>query len=85
MRRFLITFSALFFLAACEPSVEDYVKDAEKREAKISECAEMGIIAAKNDKYCQMAMEAQGIAMRNAAGELLDTMTLQSGKDHKAE
>jgi hypothetical protein len=45
----------------------------------------MGIIAAKNDKYCQMAMEAQGIAMRNAAGELLDTMTLQSGKDHKAE
>lgn len=85
MRRFLLSFSALLLLSACEPSVDDYVQNARKREDKLRECGEMGVMAAKDDAYCQMAMEAQSIAMKKAAKDLIDTMTLQSASPDDAE
>lgn len=81
MRHFLLAISSLLLLAACEPTVDSYVKDAKKREGKLRECAEMGIAAAKDDKYCEMAMEAQGIVIREAANDLINSITLQSGEE----
>lgn len=83
MRRSLFAFSALFLLTACEPTVDGYVKNAKNREAKLRECAQMGVMAAKEDKLCQMAMEAQGIVLREAAGNFVDAITLQSGEEEK--
>lgn len=77
MTRFFIAVASLLLLTACEPTVEDYVEDAKLRKAKIEECAQMGMIAAQEDKFCTMAMEAQGIAMRNAAGNLMNAITMQ--------
>lgn len=78
MLRYALIVPALLLLSACEPTVDDYVKDAELRKEKLSECSEMGVLAAKDDKYCQMAFEAQGIAIKQAAGSLIDAITMQS-------
>lgn len=78
MHRSIVAVLALLFITACEPTIDTYVKDAKKREEKLRECADMGIIAAKDDTYCQMAMDAQAIVVREAASQLLDSITLQS-------
>lgn len=86
MRRFilpLVTIPVLLLVTACEPTVEDYVKNSKLREDKLRECTEMGVMAAKEDKYCQMAMEAQGIVIKQAAGNLVDAITLQQSDEEK--
>lgn len=86
MRR-LFYFPALLLplmaLSACEPSQEDYVDNAQLREDKLRECAEMGVMAAKEDTHCQMAMEAQAAVLKMKAGELLDAMTLQQSERNR--
>lgn len=84
MRRFvlpLVITPVLLLVTACEPTVEGYVKNSKLREEKLRECTEMGVMAAKEDKYCQMAMEAQGIVIKQAAGNLVDAITLQQSDD----
>lgn len=89
MRRSLLPpiLVSLCFLTACEPGVEDYAKNVKLRESKLRECGEMGVMAAKDDEHCQMAMEAQGIVIKREAGELLDAMTLRQfgSKDEQRE
>lgn len=84
MRRFLFLatpVAASLLLTACEPTVDDYTKNAKLREEKLRQCAEMGVMAAKDDEHCKMAMEAQSIVIRKAAGELVDSLTLQQSQD----
>lgn len=61
------------FLAGCELTVDDLVNNAEKRHQILKECAAMGL-AAKDEKKCQIAAEAELKAGKKAAGELLDSM-----------
>lgn len=88
MRRFLFLITApavLLLVSACEPTVDSYVKNSKLREEKLRECTEMGVMAAKDDEYCQMAMEAQGIVIKQAAGNLVDAMTMQQSDGDAAE
>lgn len=84
-----ITSICLFILtalliSACKPSVEGYVKNAKAREAKLRECADMGVMAAKDNEECNMAMEAQRIVIKQAAGNFIDAITLQQSDDDTA-
>lgn len=81
MRRAFAFAVPLFVLTACEPTVEGYVKDAEAREAKLRECANMGVIAAKDEPTCKMAMEAQSIVLKKSAKDLMNAITLQSSEE----
>lgn len=84
MRRFSSAFAAvavLPLLSACEPTVDDYVKNAKLREEALRICAEMGVMAARDDPKCHMAMEAQGIVIKQAAGHLVDSLTLQQSAE----
>jgi hypothetical protein len=78
MMRIILLLLSLLSLSACEPSVEDYVEDAKARDAKLKECADMGMSAAKEDVLCQRAFEAQKIAIKNATNNLLNTITMQN-------
>lgn len=79
MRRIAILLASLLALTACEPTVDSYVKDDKAREEKLRECAKMGVLVAKEDAYCQMAMEAQSIVLKQSAKNLMNAITLQSG------
>lgn len=76
--------ASLCLLSACEPNVQDYVDSAKLREEKLRECADMGVMAAKEDKFCQMAMEAQGIVIKQAAGNLFNAVTMQQSDEDDA-
>lgn len=60
-------------LTGCELTVDDLVNDADKRHEILKECASMGL-AAKDEKKCRIAAEAEVEAGKKAAGELLDSM-----------
>lgn len=83
MRRPAILAASLLALTACEPTVDSYVEDHKAREEKLRECAAMGVMVAKEDEYCRMAMEAQGIVLKQSAKNLMNAITLQSGDEEE--
>ena len=72
MRKLIIGLSFLPLLAACEPTVEGLAKDHEKRKEIMAECLEMGLQAAMDNKRCQIAAEAQQLAIKQGLENLAD-------------
>ena len=67
----LLLLPAVLFLGGCGYSVDQLAEDTEKRRAILSECAEMGM-AAKDEEKCSIALEAEAMAVGNAASRLLE-------------
>ena len=59
----------LTLLIGCGPSVEGYVDDPEERRDVLARCAKLEIDPTE-DERCAMAMEAEGIAAKNAVSDL---------------